>query len=238
MKITIGILSYNMPHLTDVLYNKLRSIVKIDAEYIILDNGSDDDKKAKCTTHYKKQNTRLTGGMNSILSESKGSDYVWLCTNDIDFKTDIDPVASMIKACESNTDIGCIHPSLIEPVPNYAFQWMINKNIGVTTGHPMVDIICPFLTKKALDINNWELDSRFTYGWGIDYDMCYKIRCSGMKIAVDHNIIATHQTSVTYDSGMDKEFKNRNEYYNKAMENMNLVMSEKYGINWRQLILG
>lgn len=224
-----------MPHLTEALYTQLKSLVKVPVEYVVLDNGSDSDKFASCTTHFKSPNTRLTGGMNHILKEAKDSDYVWLCTNDIAFNTTVDPVQSMIDCINNNPQIGCIHPSLIEPVPNYAFPWMINKNVGCTTGHSMVDIICPFFTKKAMDANAWEFDPQFAYGWGIDYDMCYKIRKAGMQIAVDHSLIATHQTSVTYDSGRDKEFKNRNEYYNKAFENMSFVMAGKYGPNWRKL---
>jgi GT2 family glycosyltransferase len=225
-----------MPHLTDALVKKLKSLITTDVQYVVLDNGSDKEKIASSTTHFRSPNRRLTGGMNWILEAAKGSDYVWLCTNDIDFTTNKDPVASMVAACEADKSIGCIHPSLVEPVPNYFFQFMINRGpTAVTTGHTVVDIICPFFTKRALDANGWEFDPRFEYGWGIDYDACLKVRQGGMTVAVDHSIIATHQTSVTYDSGADREFKGRQEYYAKAMDGMNKVMELKYGKEWRKL---
>lgn len=234
MKNTIGILSYNMPNLTDTLVEQIKELVKIPYELIVFDNGSDSDKVSKNTTNRKDNNTRLTGGMNAILDLAKGSDNVWLCTNDIAFKTDNDPLESLLNKLDGS--IGCIHPSLIEPVSNYAYRYMLTSEgkTGVTKGHPMVDIICPLYTKKALDLNDWQFDSRFVYGWGIDYDSCLKLRRGGLEVAVDFDIVIAHQTSITYDSGKDKEFKNRHEYYGKAMDCMNSVMVEKYGANWRR----
>ena len=239
MRITIGILSYNMPHLTDALYAELRQLVKVESTFVILDNGSDADKIAKATTHRFDDNKRLTGGMNRILDIAKGSDYVWLCTNDITFTTSADPVASMLAKTGESQQIGVIHPALQEePVKGYAYQYMINNGKqGVYAGYPMVDIICPMYTKKAMEANEWQFDSRFEYGWGIDYDSCWKARQAGLRIAVDHDTRITHQTSITYDSGKDREFKNRNEYYDKAFKNMNAVMESKYGTNWRNIFI-
>jgi GT2 family glycosyltransferase len=239
MKTTIGILSYNMPHLTDTLYEQLRGLVRSQVEYVVVDNGSDADKVAKCTTHRFADNKRLTGGMNRILDAAKGSDFVWLCTNDISVSPTIDvcPVELMLRKIEHNPKIGVIHPSLYpEPVPGYDYRFMLHKAFaGCVTGHPMVDIICPLYTKAALDAFGWQFDPRFEYGWGIDYDSCVCARFRGLTVAVDHDIRVAHQTSITYDSGRDPEFKNRNEYYSKAFENMNAVMESKYEKNWRKL---
>jgi GT2 family glycosyltransferase len=246
MRNVVGILSYNMPHLTDSLYNQLKALVKVPAEFVVLDNGSDKDKIAASTTHFAHPNSRLTGGMNRILKEAKGVDYVWLCTNDVRFVGGGDPLATMIGKCERDPSIGCVHPGLIEPVPGYAYQWMVAYPLGstpasprggCTVGVPMVDIICPLYTRAAMDANNWEFDPRFAYGWGIDYDSCLKLRRAGLTVAVDFDVLADHQTSVTYDSGRDREFKNRNEYYGKAMENMSAVMTDKYGTEWRKLFV-
>lgn len=242
MKIVIGILSYNMPELSDSLYNQLKKIVRIPVEYIVYDNGSDLDKIAKCTTHRIDHNTRLTGGMNEILkiTKEKKADYCWLCTNDIQFQYNTDPIQSMISKCESDKSIGIIHPSLIEPVHNYAYQWMIKipnepNRKGYTKGHKMVDIIAPLYTRKALEYNNWQFDSRFLY-WGQDWDSSYIARKAGLQIAVDFDILLSHKTSAVYDAGNDKEFKNRQEYYKKAIESMKQVFTDKYGPEWRKII--
>lgn len=228
-----------MPHLTDALCNQLKRLIKINANFIVLDNGSSTSKVALSTTHRIEDNRRLTGGMNKLLELAADSDFVWLCTNDIELKTDSDPLASMIEKCNANKSIGCIHPSLIKPVENYAYNWMLkteNTQAGVTVGHSMVDIICPLYTKKALDLNNWKFDSDFAYGWGIDYDSCYILRQGGLQVAVDFDSTVAHQTSITYDSGNDKEFKNRQQYYAEAHKNMVFIMIKKYGPNWRNIV--
>lgn len=242
MKILVGILSYNMPNLTESLFNQLNLIIKYPAEYVVYDNGSDVEKIAKCTTHRSDINTRLTGGMNKILeiAKERNVDYCWLCTNDIQFQYNKDPLQSMVSKCEKDKSIGIIHPSLIEPVRNYAYQWMVKipncpDRIGYSKGHKMVDIIAPLYTKQSLVANNWKFDSRFLY-WGQDWDSSYITRKAGLQIAVDFDILLSHKTSAVYDAGNDKEFKNRQEYYKKAIESMKQVFTEKYGSEWRKII--
>lgn len=237
MQNVIAILSYNMPHLTDSLYAQMKELVKIPCEIVVFDNGSDDGKAAVSTTHSRPDNTRLTGGLNSILQIVRGVDNVWLCTNDIVIESKIDPLASMLAKIETEPSIGIIHPSLILPVPNYAYAWMIKEpfapdRTGVTKGHKMVDLICPVYTKATLDAMDWQFDPRWSHGWGIDYDSCLIARNVGLDVAVDFDLLVRHHTSVTYDSGNDHEFKNRHEYYNKAMEVFSQGMSDKYGHDW------
>jgi hypothetical protein len=244
MKIITAILSYNMPSITDSLHKQLLSLIKFpNNEFIVFDNGSDNDKVANCTTHRIDKNTRLTGGMNNILkiAKEKNADFLWLCTNDISVFSTKDPIENMIKIFKENNSIGIIHPSLKkEPVKNYAYPWMC-KNItkiqeGYTIGHITYDIISPMFKKECLDLFNWEFDKRFEYGWGIDWDSAYICRKNNYKIAIDFNIEIEHQTSITYDSGNDKEFRNRQDYYKKASENMNKIMIEKYGTNWKKVL--
>ena len=239
MKIVIGVLSYNISELTDSFCNQLKKLIKEQYKLIVLDNGSDKEKIASSTTNRLFENTKLTGGMNEILklSKSYNPDIVWLCTNDISLEYNLDPIKSMIQKLEQNLDVGVIHPSLIQPVPNYAYPWMIKKEneTGITKNHIMVDIIAPVYTKYALNIIDWKFDKRFE-SWGIDWDSCYQIRKSGLKIAVDFDILLNHKTSVVYDTGNAKEFKNRQEYYKKASEQMNKIMIKKYGADWVKIM--
>ena len=126
-KVVVGILSYNMPHLTKALYEQLKQIIHYPVTYIILDNGSSLNKITEYYTHRLNENKKLTGGMNEILRIAKtyNPDYVWLCTNDIEFIGTSDPVRSMVNFCEEDKDIGIIHPSMIRPVPDYFYEWMI-----------------------------------------------------------------------------------------------------------------
>jgi GT2 family glycosyltransferase len=223
--------------MTDELVYDLRKKIKIDHNLYVIDNGSIPSKIPSTTTHRFEDNKRLTGGMNRCLEVSKGSDLVWLITNDVWLNTEADPLEKMSSFLEHNLDVGVLHPSIIKPVENYAYPWMLNENKSDNIYCNMVDIICPIYTKKALDCFSWKFDDNFSYGWGIDYDSCYIARKAGLKIAVDYSIVVSHKTSITYDSGNDIEFKNRNEYYNKAMINMNEVMIAKYGSGWRKIVI-
>jgi hypothetical protein len=237
----IGILNYNMPEITNNLVNQIKKLVKIDYKLIVLDNGSEKNKISKYTTDRKEINTRLTGGMNNILEISKkhNPDYVWLCTNDIKLEYEIDIFDDMINKMKKDKNLGILHPSLIEPVKNYAYQWMIKKcnEKGYTKNHYTYDIIAPIFSKEALNIIDWKFDNKFIYGWGLDYESAYQIRKNGLSIGIDFDVLLSHQTSITYDSGNDIEFKNRQEYYKKAGENMNKVLIEKYGENWNELFM-
>lgn len=248
MKIVIGILSFNMPHLTDGLVNQLSNLVKVPYKLVVLDNGSDSDKIAKSTTFRLDKNIQMTGGFNKILELAKiydketegGIDGVWLLTNDIAFQYNRDPLRSMIRIIDLFPNIGIVHPSLIEPVKNYSYPWMCKipytpDRTGFTTNHKMVDIIAPLYSRKALEVIDWKFDPRFI-SWGIDWDSCYIVRKAGMQIAVDFDILLTHQTSAVYDAGNDPIYKNRSEYYKGAIENMKKVFTEKYGLEWRKII--
>lgn len=248
MKFVIGILSYQMPHLTDSLVNQLKNIIKIPYHLIVLDNGSDENKIAASTTFRFNSNVQMTGGFNKILELAKIQDQetedgiggVWLLTNDIQFQYASDPLLSLTKIIGQFPDIGVVHPSLIEPVKNYAYSWMCKipqapDRVGFTTNHTMVDIIAPLYSRKALEIMDWKFDSRFV-SWGIDFDSCYQVRKAGLQVAVDFDTLITHQTSAVYDAGQDPVYKNRNEYYRGASENMEKVFIEKYGTDWRKII--
>lgn len=242
--LVIGVLSYNMPKLTDRLFEQLYLQVQMPVNYIILDNGSLPERVSKYTTHRVNKNSRLTGGMNHILDIAKkyNPEYIWLCTNDIDLVTNIDPMLDMIQKIEKDPDdnIGIVHPSLVKPVPNYYYDWMIKvpgkeNKTGITKNHCTYDIIAPLFTKAALDAINWKFNPDFEYGWGIDWESSWIIRNKRLSIAVDFDVLIKHYTSITYDSGNDLEFKNKQDYYKIAGENMNKVLSKKYGDNWSQI---
>jgi hypothetical protein len=237
MKVAVCVLNYNMPDMTDDLVLQLNSKIKVKHDLFVIDNGSINGKVPKSVTHPYPDNKRLTGGMNRCLSVSNGYDLVWLVTNDVWISSDNDPVESAIKVFNSDNSIGIVHPSIIKPVPDYAYPWMLTENKSNNIFCNMVDIICPFYNKKALDSNNWEFDTRFTYGWGIDYDSCYIARKSGLKVAMDYNCIVGHKTSVTYESGNSVEFKNKNEYYGKALADMYSGMNQKYGSEWKSIVI-
>jgi len=246
-------LSFNSRERTDKLVGAVRPIVSDAVDWMVefgrdlkcivevFDNGSDGNEIPSSATSRSTTNLQMTGGMNALLrlARSTSPNYVWLLTNDILFEEcNVNPILKLTSFLEMHRDVGIVHPALMkEPVPNFAYPWMVyREDVFHDNTIKMIDFVVPMFTKEALDVLGWEFDPRFTYGWGIDYDMCIRVREAGLKIAVDYMCLIDHLTSVTYDEGKHPDFKNRQEYYAKAMECMEKGMTEKYGKNWRRRV--
>jgi GT2 family glycosyltransferase len=230
MKITIGILSYNNPSYTDRLVENIKDLINTDHSLIVYDNGSDLDKISKYTTHRTDTNVRMTGGFNNIINESHSFDYIWLFTNDCYFETKIDPLENMINKITKYPDIGILHPSMDQRV-NVCYDI---KNTG-RRGLKIVseyDFVCPMFSKKALEFCGGKFNQQLVCGWGIDYETSFLVRASGLKLAINHDLIVMHNTSSTYDQGLDCKYKDRNEFYDAAYKEMYDVMNAKYGMGW------
>ena len=236
-KIGVGILSHNNPVLIDEFYAHLRPRIDKSVDFVVFDNGSDKDKIAKCTTHGISTNKFFTMGLNRMLLILRQYDYIWLCVNNFKVKTDGDPVMSMLLKCEMDGEIGIIHPSVIPITSKYDYPKMIHTSIskGYTRDHIVTDLVCMFFTKKALDANDWCFDSRFMYGWGLNYDICHEVRQKGLRIAVDFDVAVEIDKYSRYENFEDKGFRDKHAYYETALKSMYEVMIKKYGKNWRKL---
>lgn len=232
MKTTIGILNYNNPAFTDRLVENLNAIIKHSHTMIVYDNGSDEDKISKYTTHRSDINSRMTGGLNQIIKIANGDyDYIWFFTNDCYFTTtDRDPLKNMLQKMEKYTDIGILHPSMHQNV-NVCYDIKNNNRKGVKIVSEY-DFVCPLFTKKALDMCGGIFNTSLVCGWGLDYETSFLIRSNGMKIAINHDLVVMHNTSATYDQGLDSLYRNRNEFYDSACTEMYKVLNDKYGNGW------
>lgn len=233
MKIAAVILSYNVPEVTDRLVENLRARVR-DPEFpiVVYDNGSHEDKVSKYTTHRSLVNGRMTRGFNSALFTA-AHDYpdhaLWLFTNDCYFTTTINPVANSLAWLEKYPDIGILHPS---EDPRVHCCWDVhNQGQGLKIGW-MFDFVCPLFTPAALAAIHWRFDHELYHGWGLDFESSYLVRKAGLKVAMNHDLIVMHETSTTYDRGLDKDYPDRKAFYGKALAEMRGVFAKKYGTDW------
>jgi hypothetical protein len=230
MKTTIGILSYNNPLYTNRLVENIKQLVKIDYSLIVYDNGSDQDKISKYTTHRIDTNVRMTGGFNNIINESDSFDYIWLFTNDCYFITNSDPLENMLNKMKKYPDIGILHPSMDQRVDVcYDIKNTGRRGLKVVSEY---DFVCPMFTKKALEFCGGKFNPQLVCGWGIDYETSFLVRSNGLKLAINHDLIVMHNTSSTYDQGLDCKYKDRHQFYDAAYKEMYDVMNIKYGIGW------
>lgn len=234
MKTLIGILSYNSPLLTDRLVENIKSLVNLPYDLIVYDNGSLTDKVSKYTTSRGETNCRMTRGFNEIIKIAKESgqnyDYFWFFTNDCYFITKIDPLQSMLQRMNKYPNLGILHPSMDQRV-NVCYDIKNEKQSGVKIVTEY-DFVCPMFSKRGLDAIGGNFNHDLFLGWGIDYESSFLVRKNGMQVGINHDLIVMHNTSSTYNNGLDCKFKNKEQYYDSAFEEMYSVLNNKYGIYW------
>lgn len=237
---TVGIiLSYNNPSMTDRLVENIKENVKKKFDYIVLDNGSDEDKVSKYTTHKIEKNCRMTRGFNEGISiiEKEYPDYdnIWFFTNDCFFvSNDSCPLESCENFLERYPSIGIIHPSESRNV-EVCYDVYHNESIKGVKIVTEYDIVCPIFTRKAVEAIGGKFNHDLYQGWGLDHETSYLVRKAGMEVAINHLCVIDHNTSSTYDNGLDNLHPNRNSYYNAAMQEMYQVFGKKYGPNWHRM---
>lgn len=230
------ILSYNVPEVTDRLYENLLERIQGRFPLVVFDNGSDEGKLSQYTTHCTYKNSRMTGGFNSalqvarFLDDGREPDAVWFFTNDCYFVTDTDPLANAITRLQQYPDIGILHPAADRRV-KCCFDVHRERPQGVKIVS-MYDFVCPLFTRRALELLHWRLNPELKLGWGIDFETSYLIRSAGMKVARNDDVATMHETSTTYDRGRDATYGDRTAFYGAALAEMRAVLSRKYGPDW------
>lgn len=237
---TVGlILSYNNPKMTDRLVENIRSVFRSNFDFIVVDNGSDKDKISKYTTHFIDKNVRMTGGFNAGIEMIKNdySDYdaIWFFTNDCFFYDDGKcPLENSEYFLNKYSEIGILHPAESNEV-EVCYDVKYDKTIGGVKIVTEYDIVCPIFTRKAIEAMGGNFNKRLFQGWGSDHESSYLVRKAGLLVGINHQIRVGHNTSSTYDAGLDKLHPNRQSYYNAAMSEMYQVLNEMYGNNWHNL---
>jgi hypothetical protein len=238
---TIGlVLSYNNPAMTDRLINSIKRVFHNRMELVVLDNGSDPDKVSDYTTHLITENCRMTGGFNRgieiIQTEYPDYDNIWFFTNDCYFilyddklvHCPLDIAESLLK---KYPEIGILHPAEHSSV-EVCYDVHHDVNIQGAKVVTEYDIVCPIFTRKAIEAMGGMFNPRLYQGWGLDHESSFLVRKAGMLVAINHLCIIGHDTSSTYDKGLDNLHPNRESYYSAAMQEMYRVFSETYGFQW------
>ena len=238
MKTVFFVLSYNNTLMTDRLVENLQRVVEGEFSLVVLDNGSDEDKISTYTTHRIEKNVRMTGGFNEgikiVKREYPDYDNIWFFTNDCFFvENGVCPLKSSEKFLKKHPKIGILHPSEsseVKVIYDVHHDAKI-KGVKLVTEY---DIVCPIFTKEAIEAMGGEFNPRLYQGWGLDHESSFLVRKAGLDVGINHEIIVGHNTSSTYDRGLDKLHPNRDSYYSAAMTEMYIVFNEMYGINWHQ----
>ena len=169
MKTLVTILHYNTVDLTDNLYESLLEGKDDSYDIIVLDNGSEDGKVSKYTTHQLEDNVFFGGGLNvafDYILQNEEYDSLLFMNSDlvIHGKNFVQTLYHELL----ERDLKIISPCILE-VNKQQTYWkpMRPWNSGRTRIVPWVDFQCPMFDRSFIEEVK-QFDQKLIYGWGQD----------------------------------------------------------------------
>ena len=217
VKLAKLILYYNTPDL-------ITDLCRLMPDAIIIDNGSAGHLSYKGSNRCIKldRNYGFTKGWNKAIKElSAEFDYFWLMNSDIEVTQKC--IEQIEKRCEQGYD-------LFTP----AFNCCHNSVKEAMTKKGMVEVFefeftAPVISRKCISLVGY-LDESLSKGHAIDYDYCKRALQYGIKPYVDNSCSFIHK--------VHKSISNYADYLNFASSEVQINMRQKYGIPWREMLLG
>jgi len=230
-KIAVIITNYNMPERADAVAEHLAAHSDPSLyDLYLVDNGSDIMPPAEHTTVFVKPNRQTTGGFLAGLdaADARGEDYLayWFIITSAEL---VDPVCYLtvpMMLFHAYPDVVGIHPALTADSTT-AWEHLKTDRPKFTW---MLDTIAVFWRADWFN-SIGRFDPRLIYGWGIDLETSYLARTSGKRMLVGYGPKVRKITDIGYTLGrMNMTAEDRRRL---AAANMQEVLSEKYGSEWR-----
>jgi len=180
----------------------------------------DDDFKGKCYGH--------NVGLRHVLSKGRFR-YYWFMMNDVQYPTDMDPVAELISIMERSPRLGLLSPSEPAGSPLPYAKTQPGEHLRPVF-HP--DYLSIFMRGEALEQVGF-LNPEFKYTWGAIHELAFKLYSADWTVAYTDRVTMKHLGGTTY--GKVKKVISRQEYMQRAREFAGRYMKENYGSHWDQL---
>lgn len=235
--VAIVIVNYNMPERADALAEYIRAHCgSQDYELILVDNGSDLQPPAKATTLRLTNNVQTTNGWlmglhyADALAAVRGTKFFayWFLITSAEFVGDADPLAPMLDLLRRDPSAVGVHPAVDADV--IAWKHLLPRGNGIPRKAWMIDNIASLYRADWFD-GIGRFDPALTYAWGIDLEAGYLARKQGRTLWVDERVTVKKVTDIGYK--MQRMGMSAEERRVKAEENMERVLSAKYGPGWR-----
>jgi hypothetical protein len=232
-KVAALIVNYNMPERADTLAEKIKRQVFGPCDVFLLDNGSDLVAPAKNTTHRIEKNIQTTRGWLELIKDANMQDdyfAYWFLITSAEF-VEGDPLSSMVKLLLDVPNAVGVHPAL---TPDSTTAWTHIKTRSLPSRRTwMIDNIASLYRADWLRSIGY-FDPELIYGWGIDLETCYLARKQGRSLWIDERVRVKKITDIGYTMGrMNMAAQERQD---KATENMNTVLSGRYGPGWYEMM--
>jgi hypothetical protein len=148
-------------------------------------------------------------------------EYIGLFNDDIDISKEA--VEKVIEFLDEHQRCAMASAAFNTDVP-FQIPNHIRRDLGYSI-RPVVEFTAPIFRVSALKAIG-AFDERFSLGWGVDYDWCYRSRRMGYSIAVVESVSFYHYQH----SSINKV--GRKDYFSRASNEMEKGLTEKYGENW------
>lgn len=232
-RVALFIVNYNMPERTDKLVEYLHKNVKCRFDLYVIDNGSDICLPSKYTNVFIKNNVQTCNGWLMGLSEAdkSGKDYYaygFIITSASFISQSVDPITPLLEKLVNDSNAIGVHPSLNK---NSTTAWTHLKCRG-TNALRRTWMIDNILSLYRADWFNsiGRFDKNLIYAWGIDLETCYLARKQSRSIWIDDRIQVEKITDIGYS--MNRMNMNADERRKLAKENMDEVLSKRYGLDY------
>jgi len=145
------------------------------------------------------------------------SNWVMVCNNDIDLDS--------ARFIELEEILKKAPPGIYSPLVSSFFDFMFTrKNDYLYRSTPWIEFVCPIVHKDVIRSIGL-LDEKLTLGYGVDIDYCYRARSLGYGINLIQNVFVKHFGH--------KSQENRQDYNKTAVLEMEKVLLDKYGVDWK-----
>lgn len=236
MKIAVVIVSYNMPDHVDKWVEYLEHTVEWPIEIILVDNGSRGDLEIKYHPNHHNiilsHNLRTTGGvMTGVqLAYQMGCTHVWTISTSTLPPTQnwtYDPVARLANVFVAEHIVAC-SPTFVGESTSWPHQLMMSNGFSNVENHWLIGMFAMWEINCLME---W-VDLRLSWSWGVDMELSALARVTDHSMYKHNGVPIQLHESVGYEIGRMTCSKLDREKY--AREEMNRVMTEKYGDQWKE----
>lgn len=236
-RVACVITNYNMPERTDALVKYIKRNVKAPVDVVVVDNASDLAEPSKYTTIKLEKNVQTTGGwlvgLDSLDQRYLAYWFLITSTEFVDNKS-FDPLMPMVEKLNNDPQAVGVHNALTTDSTTAWKHLKTRGGIGCRQTW-MIDNISSLYRADWFD-SIGRFDPRLRYGWGIDLETCYKARQQGRTLWVCEDAKVKKVTDIGYT--MQRMNMTAEDRRVKARNNMNAILSIKYGQSWQDLMFG
>jgi hypothetical protein len=231
-KVAVFITNYNMPERSDALYEYIDRHSAWETDIYLVDNGSDIQPPAVHTTTWMEKNRQTTAGwltgLKAAQKVGKYLAYSFMITSADFERIHQDPISPMAEFLEENPEAVGVHAALTADSTT-SWNHLLTRGGNEPRRTWFFDNIFSMYRADWFDSIGW-FDPDLRYAWGIDLETCWTARQQGRGLYVHEGVKIRKITDIAY--GMNRMNMSADERRQRAGENMAIVLEQKYGPDW------